>query len=65
MSSNGTVVQLKSAQLRRYLHEGHEGWYIPLAAEAVLGLLSLLHISLFLFFAGLGDSLRMSTLLLG
>jgi len=54
MSSNSTVVQLKSAHLRQYLHEGPEGWYMPSVAEAVP---DLLHISQFLFFAGLGDSL--------
>ena len=45
---------LKSARLRQYLYEGCEGWYMPRVAEAVPGFL---HISLFLFFAGLGDSL--------
>ena len=45
---------LKSARLRQYLYEGCEGWYMPMVAEAVPGFL---HISLFLFFAGLGDSL--------
>jgi hypothetical protein len=45
---------LKSARLRQYLYEGYEGWYMPMVAEAVPGFL---HISLFLFFAGLGDSL--------
>jgi len=43
---------LKSARLRQYLHEGSEGWYMPVMAEAVPGLL---HVSLFLFFAGLVD----------
>ena len=43
---------LKSARLRQYLHEGLEGWHMPVVAEAVLGLL---HVSLFLFFAGLCD----------
>jgi len=43
---------LKSARLRQYLHEGSEGWYMPVVAEAVPGLL---HVSLFLFFVGLGD----------
>ena len=42
---------LKSARLRQYLYEGSEGWYMPVVAEAVPGLL---HASLFLFFAGLG-----------
>jgi hypothetical protein len=41
---------LKSARLRQYLYEGCEGWYMPVLAEAVPGLL---HVSLFLFFAGL------------
>jgi hypothetical protein len=45
---------LKSSRLRQYLYEGCEGWYMPMVAEAVPGFL---HISLFLFFAGLGDSL--------
>jgi hypothetical protein len=45
---------LKSARLRQYLYEGSEGWYMPVVAEAVPGLL---HFSLFLFFAGLVDSL--------
>src|SRR5579863_7701490 len=44
---------LKSARLRQYLHQGLEGWYMPVIAEAVPGLL---HVSLFLFFVGLGDS---------
>jgi hypothetical protein len=44
---------LKSARLRQYLQEGSEGWYMPVLAEAVPGLL---HVSLFLFFAGLCDS---------
>jgi Family of unknown function (DUF6535) len=44
---------LKSARLRQYLHEGLEGWYMPLVAEAVP---SLIHVALFLFFAGLCDS---------
>jgi hypothetical protein len=45
---------LKVARLRQYLHQGSERWYMPRVAEAVPGLL---HISLFLFFAGLVDSL--------
>jgi Family of unknown function (DUF6535) len=45
---------LKSARLRQYLYEGCEGWHMPMVAEAVPGFL---HTSLFLFFAGLGDSL--------
>jgi len=43
---------LKSARLRQYLHEGSEGWYMPVVAEAVPGLL---HVSLFLFSLGLCD----------
>ncbi|KAH9996397.1 hypothetical protein BJV74DRAFT_883684 [Russula compacta] len=43
---------LKSARLRQYLYEGSKGWYMPFVAEAVPGLL---HVSLFLFFAGLCD----------
>ncbi len=45
---------LKSARLRQYLYEGVEGWYMPSVAESVPGLV---HVSLFLFFVGLGDSL--------
>ena len=45
---------LKSSRLRQYLYEGCERWYMPRVAEAVPGFL---HVSLFLFFAGLGDSL--------
>ncbi|KAH9996413.1 hypothetical protein BJV74DRAFT_769116, partial [Russula compacta] len=44
---------LKSARIRQYLYEGSEGWYMPVLAEAVPGLL---HVSLFLFFLGLCDS---------
>ncbi|KAH9996420.1 hypothetical protein BJV74DRAFT_769019, partial [Russula compacta] len=44
---------LKSARLRQYLREGSEGWYMPVVAEALPGLL---HVSLFLFFVGLSDS---------
>ena len=43
----------KKARMRQYLYEGSEGWYMPIAAEAVPGLL---HVSLFLFFVGLADS---------
>jgi hypothetical protein len=43
---------LKSARLRQYLHDGSYGWYMPIMAEAVPGLV---HVSLFLFFIGLGD----------
>ena len=43
---------LKGARIRQYLHEGCEGWYMPVVAEAVP---SLLHVALFLFFAGLVD----------
>ncbi|KAH8984555.1 hypothetical protein EDB86DRAFT_142650 [Lactarius hatsudake] len=45
---------LKSARLRQYLYEGAEGWYMPVVAESVPGLV---HVSLLLFFVGLGDSL--------
>jgi hypothetical protein len=45
---------LKSSRLRQYLYEGCERWYMPKVAEAVPGFL---HVSLFLFFAGLGNSL--------
>ena len=44
---------LKSARLRQYLCEGSEKWYMPVVADAVPGFL---HVSLFLFFAGLCDS---------
>ncbi|KAI0289900.1 hypothetical protein B0F90DRAFT_1633474, partial [Multifurca ochricompacta] len=43
---------LKSARLRQYLYDGSEGWYMPVVAEAVPGLV---HVSLFLFFVGLCD----------
>ena len=43
----------KSARLRQFLYDGLERWHMPIAAEAVPGLL---HVSLFLFFAGLADS---------
>jgi hypothetical protein len=45
---------LKSSRLRQYLYEGCDRWYMPRLAEAVPGFL---HLSLSLFFAGLGDSL--------
>ena len=45
---------LKSARLREYLYEGVEGWYMPLLADSVPGLV---HVSLVLFFIGLGDAL--------
>ena len=45
---------LKSARLRQYLYEGAEGWYMPRVARSVPGLV---HVSLFLFFLGLGDTL--------
>ena len=45
---------LKSARLRQYLWEGVDGWYMPVVAESVP---ALVHVSLFLFFLGLGDSL--------
>ena len=45
---------LKSSRLRQYLYEGCDRWYMPRVADAVPGFL---HVSLFLFFAGLGDSL--------
>ena len=45
---------LKSSRLRQYLYEGCEKWKMPRVSEAVPGFL---HVSLFLFFAGLGDSL--------
>ena len=43
---------LKSARIRQYLHEGSDGWYMPIVAEAVPGVL---HVSVFLFFVGLVD----------
>ena len=45
---------LKSARLRQYLYDGVEGWYMPVLAGAVPGLL---HVSLILFFIGLVDFL--------
>src|SRR5258707_7606317 len=45
---------LKSARLRQYLYEGCEAWYMPMVADAIPGCL---HVSLFLFFVGLADSL--------
>src|SRR5260370_15003571 len=45
---------LKSARLRQYLYDGCEAWYMPMVAEAIPGCL---HLSLFLFFIGLADSL--------
>ena len=45
---------LKIARLRQYLYEGVEDWYMPMVARSVPGLV---HVSLFLFFVGLGDSL--------
>ena len=45
---------LKSARLRQYLFEGVERWYMPRMARSVPGLV---HVSLFLFFIGLGDTL--------
>ena len=45
---------LKSARLRQYLYEGCERWYMLKVAEVVPGFL---HVSLFLFFTGLAESL--------
>ncbi|KAF8258499.1 hypothetical protein EI94DRAFT_1815210 [Lactarius quietus] len=45
---------LKSARLRQYLYEGVERWHMPRVARFVPGLV---HISLLLFFLGLGDTL--------
>ena len=45
---------LKSARLRQYMYEGFETWHMLRVAEAVPGFL---HLSLFLFFVGLADSL--------
>ena len=45
---------LKSTRLRQYLYEGVERWHMPRVARSVPGLV---HVSLFLFFAGLCDSL--------
>jgi hypothetical protein len=45
---------LKSARLRQYLREGFEQLHLPAVDEAVPGLL---HLSLILFFTGLGESL--------
>jgi hypothetical protein len=43
---------LKSARIRQYLYEDSDGWYMPVVAESVP---CFLHVSLFLFFVGLGD----------
>jgi Family of unknown function (DUF6535) len=43
---------LKLSRLRQYLHERFERWHIPVLADAVP---ALLHVSIFLFFAGLID----------
>src|SRR6266404_1008667 len=53
---------LKIARLRQYLYEGSEGWYMPVIAESVPGLV---HISLFLFFGGLGISLLAQNTVIG
>ena len=45
---------LKVARLRQYLYEGAEKWYMLVVAESVPGLV---HVSLFLFFLGIIDSL--------
>src|SRR5712672_1029626 len=45
---------LKSSRLRQYLYEGWERWKMPRVADVVPGFL---HVSLLLFFLGLGDSL--------
>ena len=45
---------LEVARIRQYLHEGTMCTYMPVLAEAVPGLV---HISLFLFLAGLADFL--------
>ena len=45
---------LKSARLRQYLYEGVEELWMPMVAESVPGLV---HVSLFLFFVGICDSL--------
>jgi hypothetical protein len=44
---------LKCARLRQYLHDGLEEWHMPFIAETVP---CFLHVSLFLFFVGLCDS---------
>ena len=50
---------LKCARIRQYLYEGSERWSMPRVAEAIPGLL---HLSLFLFFAGLADdTLKINT----
>src|SRR6266404_5272279 len=53
---------LKIARLRQYLYEGSEGWYMPVIAESVPGLV---HISLLLFFGGLGISLLAQNTVVG
>ncbi len=53
---------LKIARLRQYLYEGSEGWYMPVIAESVPGLV---HISLLLFFGGLGISILAQNTVVG
>ena len=53
---------LKTSRLRQYLYEGCERWYMPKVAEAVPGCL---HVSLFLFFGGLGNSLFNTNITVG
>jgi hypothetical protein len=45
---------LKTSRVRQYLYEGVEGWYMPAVADSVPGLF---HVSVFLFFVGLVDSI--------
>jgi hypothetical protein len=45
---------LKGTRLRQYLYEGAERWYMLVVAKSVPGLV---HVSLFLFFVGIIDSL--------
>jgi Family of unknown function (DUF6535) len=45
---------LKRARIRQFLYEGAETWYMPVVVDVVP---ALIHISLFLFFIGLGDFL--------
>ena len=45
---------LKGARLRQYLYEGAKGWDMFVVAESVPGLI---HVSLFLFFIGIIDTL--------
>ncbi len=53
---------LKIGRLRQYLYEGTGVWNIPVVAESVPGFI---HISVFLFFVGLGISLATQNTVVG